>query len=266
MTSSISPLVAMQGTLEKMADKFTEALPRQMDVNKFISVAKLTLNKNPKLLQADKTSLMQTFMKAAQDGLYLDGREAAAVQYGNQVNYLPMVEGVIKLMHNSGLIKTISAEVVYENDCFEYELGSNPHVKHIPLLVGNKGNRICVYCYVQTANDGEYIEIMNMDDLDKCKQQAKGASSPHSPWVKWFDQMAKKTVIHRIAKRLPKNDAISSVVRIDEDTDFKQAVNVTPTPDKQEQPLSRLKEAMGMAKEEVDQAADNVINNYRKEE
>tara|TARA_R100001082_G_scaffold30938_1_gene15593 strand:- start:35 stop:835 length:801 start_codon:yes stop_codon:yes gene_type:complete len=266
MTSSISPLVAMQGTLEKMADKFTEALPRQMDVNKFISVAKLTLNKNPKLLQADKTSLMQTFMKAAQDGLYLDGREAAAVQYGNQVNYLPMVEGVIKLMHNSGLIKTISAEVVYENDCFEYELGSNPHVKHIPLLVGNKGNRICVYCYVQTANDGEYIEIMNMDDLDKCKQQAKGASSPHSPWVKWFDQMAKKTVIHRIAKRLPKNDAINSVVRIDEDTDFKQAVNVTPTPDKQEQPLSRLKEAMGMANEEVDQAADNVINNYRKEE
>ena len=134
------------------------------------------------------------------------------------------------------------------------------------MLVGNRGNRIYVYCYVQTANDGEHIEIMNMDDLDKCKQQAKGASSPHSPWVKWFDQMAKKTVIHRIAKRLPKNDAINSVVRIDEDTDFKQAVNVTPTPDKQEQPLSRLKEAMGMANEEVDQAANEVINNYRKEE
>ena len=266
MTSSISPLVAMQGTLEKMADKFTEALPRQMDVNKFISVAKLTLNLNPRLLQADKTSLMQTFMKAAQDGLYLDGREAAAVQYGNQVNYLPMVEGVIKLMHNSGLIKTISAEVVYENDCFEYELGSNPHVKHIPLLVGDRGNRICVYCYVQTANDGEYIEIMNMDDLDKCKQQAKGASSPHSPWVKWFDQMAKKTVIHRIAKRLPKNDAINSVVRIDEDTDFKQAVNVTPTPEKQDQPLSRLKEAMGMDDAGVETARNEVLKKYKGEE
>jgi len=245
-----------------MADKFTEALPRQMDVNKFISVAKLTLNKNPRLLQADKTSLMQTFMKAAQDGLFLDGKEAAAVLYGNQVNYLPMVEGVIKLMHNSGLIKTISAEVVYENDCFEYELGSNPHVKHIPLLVGDRGNRICVYCYVQTSNDGEYIEIMNMAEIEQCKQVAK----TQSVWSKWFDQMAKKTVIHRIAKRLPKNDAINSVVRIEEDTDFKQAVNVTPTPDKQEQPLSRLKEAMGMANEEVDQAADNVINNYRKEE
>ena len=46
MTSSITPLVQVQGTLEKMADKFTEALPKQMEVNKFISVAKLTLNKN----------------------------------------------------------------------------------------------------------------------------------------------------------------------------------------------------------------------------
>ena len=127
-------------------------------------------------------------------------------------------------------------------------------------MVGKK------YAIAVTSNDGQYIEIMNMAEIEKCRQVSKASSSPHSPWTKWFDQMAKKTVIHRIAKRLPKNDAINSVVRIDEDTDFKQAVNVTPTPDKQEQPLSRLKEAMGMANEEVDQAADNVINNYRKEE
>ena len=151
MTSSITPLVAMQTTLEKMADKFKEALPQHMEVSKFISVLKLTLNKNPKLVEADQNSLLATFMKAAQDGLLLDGRESAAVLYGNQVNYLPMVEGIIKLMHNSGLIKTISAEVVYENDCFEYELGSKPYVKHIPLLVGDRGNRICVYCYVQLS-------------------------------------------------------------------------------------------------------------------
>ena len=77
--TSVSSLVAMQSTLEKMADKFNEALPPHIDVNKFISVAKLALNKNPKLLDLDRNSLMQTFMKAAQDGLLLDGREAAAV-------------------------------------------------------------------------------------------------------------------------------------------------------------------------------------------
>ena len=259
--TAITPLVAMQGTIEKMAPKFREALPSTMDELKFISVLKLTLNKNPKLLDADKNSLMQTFMCAAKDGLYLDGREAAAVQYGQQINYLPMVEGVIKLMHNSGLIKSICAEVVYEKDLFDYELGSNPHITHKPCITGDRGKPVCVYAIAVTTNEGEYYEVMSMSDIDKCRAVSRGSSSPHSPWVKWFDQMAKKTVMHRIAKRLPKNDAINSVVRIED-----EMVNVTPDAKPKTEPLSRLKEAMGMANEEVDQAADNVISNYRKEE
>ena len=265
MTQSISPLVQMQGTLEKMADKFKEALPSTMDEWKFISVAKLTLNQNPKLLQADRNSLMQTFMRAAQDGLYLDGKEAAAVQYGQSVQYIPMVEGVIKVLHNSGLIKTLSAEVVYENDLFDYELGTKQHITHKPLITGDRGKPVCVYAIAVTSNDGQYIEIMNMDDVNKCKQQAKGASSPHSPWVKWFDQMAKKTVIHRIAKRLPKNDAINSVVRIEDEG----MVNVTPDSNQSTEPkdsLSRLRESIGMDDASAEQAKEEVLNNYRKEE
>ena len=259
--TSITPLVAMQGTIEKMADKFREALPPTMDEFKFISVAKLTLNKNPRLVEADRNSFLQTLMSAAKDGLYLDGREAAAVQYGQHINYLPMVEGVIKLKHNSGLIKTISAEVVYENDLFDYELGTAPKITHKPCITGDRGKPICVYAIAVTTNEGAYYEVMSMSDIDKCRAVSKASSSPHSPWVKWFDQMAKKTAIHRIAKRLPKNDAINSVVRIED-----EMVNVTPDENKKAEPLSRLKEAMGMASEEADQAADNVINNYRKEE
>ena len=265
MTSSITPLVAMQGTLEKMADKFKEALPPTMDESKFISVLKLTLNKNPKLLQADKNSLLQTFMSAAKDGLYLDGREAAAVQYGQSVQYIPMVEGIIKVLHNSGLIKTISAEVVYENDLFDYELGTKPQLTHKPLIVGDRGKPICVYAVAITTNGGEYMELMNMQEIEKCRAVSKASSSPHSPWVKWFDQMAKKTVMHRIAKRLPKNDAINSVVAVDDDN----FVDVTPNAKQSTEPkdsLSRLKESIGMEQEDADQAADNVVNNYRKEE
>ena len=265
MTQSVSPLVQMQGTLEKMADKFTEALPRQMDVNKFISVAKSTLNKNPKLLQADKTSLMQTFMKAAQDGLYLDGKEAAAVQYGQSVQYIPMVEGIIKVLHNSGLIKTISAEVVYSNDLFDYELGSKPHITHKPCITGDRGKPVCVYAIAVTTNEGAYYEVMSISDIDKCRQVSKASSSPHSPWVKWFDQMAKKTVIHRIAKRLPKNDAINSVVRIEDEG----MVNVTPDSNQATEPkdsLSRLRESIGMDDASAEQAKEEVLNNYRKEE
>ena len=263
--TSITPLVAMQGTIEKMAPKFREALPPTMDELKFISVLKLTLNKNPKLLQADQNSLLQTFMSAAKDGLYLDGREAAAVQYGQSVQYIPMVEGIIKVLHNSGLIKTISAEVVYENDLFDYELGTKPQLTHKPLIVGDRGKPICVYAIAITTNGGEYMELMNMQEIEKCRAVSKASSSPHSPWVKWFDQMAKKTVMHRIAKRLPKNDAINSVVAVDDDN----FVDVKPNAKQSTEPkdsLSRLKESIGMEQQDADQAADNVVNNYRKEE
>ena len=175
-----------------------------------------------------------------------------------------MLAGVIKVLHNSGLIKSICAEVVYENDLFDYELGTAPKITHKPLIVGDRGKPICVYAIAVTTNDGEFYEIMSMDDIEKCRQVSKAASSPHSPWVKWFDQMAKKTVMHRIAKRLPTNDAINSVVRLDDEASFKEPVNVTLTPDKQTEPLSRLKEAMGMATADVDQAANEVINNLKK--
>ena len=258
--TSVSSLVAMQSTLEKMADKFNEALPPHIDLNNFISVAKLALNKNPKLLDLDRNSLMQTFMKAAQDGLLLDGREAAAVPYKSQVNYLPMVDGIIKLMHNSGTIKTISVDVAYTNDCFEYEKGSNAHVKHMPLLSGDRGERLAVWCYVKTTNDGEYIEIMDMKQIEDCRKVAKS----QNVWSQWYDQMAKKTILKRMAKLLPKSDALNTVLKMDDETNYREPVNVTPSEPKDS--LSRLRESIGMEQEDADQAADNVVNNYRKEE
>ncbi len=76
--------------------------------------------------------------------------------------------------------------------------------------------------------------------------------------------MAKKTVMHRIAKRLPKNDAINSVVAVDDDN----FVDVTPNakPSEPKDSLSRLKESIGMDDAGVEQAREEVLNNYRKEE
>ena len=91
-------------------------------------------------------------------------------------------------------------------------------------------NLVCVYSVAVTTNGGEYYEVMNMAEIEKCRAVSKGSTSSHSPWVKWFDQMAKKTVIHRIAKRLPKNDAINSVVTVDDDN----FVDVTPSSKQQQ--------------------------------
>ena len=100
-----------------------------------------------------------------------------------------------------------------------------------------------------------------MEEVEKCRAVSRGSSSPHSPWVQWPDQMRKKTVIHRIAKRLPKNDSINSVVQIDDETSFKEPVDVTP-----KNTLSRLQQSIGMKGADVEQAANDLLEKYSKEQ
>ena len=62
-----------------MSTEFEAALPPQISVDKFIRTTLTAVQMNPDLLQADRKTLLGTCMKAAQDGLMLDGREAAPV-------------------------------------------------------------------------------------------------------------------------------------------------------------------------------------------
>ena len=67
-----------------------------------------------------------------------------------QFNTYQWSKGIIKVLHNSGLIKTICAEVVYENDLFDYELGTAPKITHKPLITGDRGKPymcLCSSCY-----------------------------------------------------------------------------------------------------------------------
>jgi recombination protein RecT len=100
MSNEITPMEAMRGTLVKMQPEFQSALPPQISVEKFIRTTLTAVQMNPELLSADRRSLLGACMKAAQDGLLLDGREAAPVIFrtkeGPKVQYMPMVGGILK--------------------------------------------------------------------------------------------------------------------------------------------------------------------------
>ena len=59
---------------------------------------------------------------------------------------------------------------------------------------------------------------------------------------------------------------IRLILKMDDETNYREPVNVTPNPDKQDNPLSKLKEVMGMDDAEVEQAKEEVLNNLSKEE
>jgi len=252
MSTELTPMAAFRGTLEKMNKDLQDALPPQINVEKFIRTTLTAVQMQPDLLGADRKSLLGSTMRAAQDGLLCDGREAALVIFnskdGKRVQYMPMVGGILKKIRNSGELASISANVVYDKDHFEYRLGDNESIMHTPFLGEDRGKAIAVYAVAKTKDGAIYREVMSVSDVEKVR--AASRAGKFGPWVDWWDEMAKKTVIRRMAKRLPSSADLDQVIDSDNEAsgfvqiDRKEAVNVTLAPDDQQSPLSRLKASM----------------------
>lgn len=256
-STAITPMEAMRGTLTRMSVEFKSALPPQIPVEKFIRTTLTAVQMNPDLLDADRRSLLGACMKAAQDGLLLDGREAAPVIFngknGKQVQYMPMVGGLLKKIRNSGELASISAQVAYEKDHFDYVLGDEERIEHKPFL-GDRGKPIAVYAVAKTKDGAIYREVMSVADIEKVR--ASSRAGKFGPWVDWWDEMAKKTVIRRIAKRLPSSADFEQVIKSDNEVvGFVQQPTVDITPvqpslETAEKP-SRLKSAVAKVVEPV---------------
>lgn len=246
MSTAIAPV---RKDLEQMSDQFAAALPAHVPAAKFVRTALTAIQNAPDVLNADRQSLYSSCMKAAADGLVLDGREAALVvfktkdkdgQYREKVQYLPMVAGIIKRARNSGEISTVSAHVVYENDIFEFELGDDEHIRHIPKRHGDRGDPIGAYAIIKLKDGGVQREFMSVPEIEEVRAISRSGTNKFGPWVKWWPAMAEKTVLRRALKRAPMSTDLEAVLNTDNnDYQFQpQNLHVVTAPP----PVSRSEE------------------------
>ena len=227
----------LQRQLEQGRDQLRMALPAHIDAEKFQRTVMTAAQSNPDLLRADRQSLFTAMMKCAQDGLLPDGREAALVIFNNRVKnkdsgqwesvqlvqYMPMVYGLRKKILQSGEVRDITAKVVYlseyQSGAFHYEEGSEATLRHKPDLLLTDADctdeKIVAAYSIATYMDGtKSYEVMTRAEINKVRQVSKtgaegmtkrdgSAIPPKGPWVDWFGEMAKKTVMRRHAKTLP---------------------------------------------------------------
>jgi recombination protein RecT len=197
-------------TSPAMGEQFRAALPRHIDTEKFQRVLVTAVSTNTDLLNCDQRTLFAAAMKSAQVGLLPDGKEAALVAFGDKVQFMPMVAGILKLIRNSGQLKSITAEVIRKNDEFEYYTDeTGKRFRHKANWLGDRGEVIGVYAHAITTDGGVYIDVMSRDDVEKIRSVSRSRS--RGPWVDWWDEMAKKTVIRRLAKYLPSSSDLDGV-------------------------------------------------------
>lgn len=201
-----------------MTREFETALPSAIPADRFIRTVVTAVQMQPDLLGADRRTLMSACMKAAQDGLLLDGREAGLSVYndrqngGKTVAYLPMVGGILKKIRQSGEISSIRAHVVYEGDEFDFELGDNERIHHKPNLA-QQSKPLAVYAIARFKDGDIQREVMSHAQVEKIRAKATGIGK--ACWASEWGEMAKKTVIRRLAKRLPSSNDLDQVLQSD---------------------------------------------------
>lgn len=221
-TRALKPVDEIKANLDKMKPQFAAALPAHIDPSKFLRVVQTAVGTNKEIWQADRTSLYAACTKAAADGLIPDGREAALVVFntknGKVVQYMPMVGGILKKIRNSGELATITSQVIYKNDVFEFYVDSEgEHFKHVPLFFGDRGEPIGVYALARTKDGAVYIEVMTKEQVMSVKKVSR--SSGAGPWAGDFeDEMWRKSVVRRLAKRLPSSSDLDMTLRNDDET------------------------------------------------
>ena len=246
-------IASFNNQLQTRAEQFKMVLPAHIKPEQFQRTVITAVQSDPELLKADRQSLLLACMKAAQDGLLPDKREAALVIFststkqGNewvkvkQVQYMPMVFGLRKKILQSGEISAIETNVVYraelESGRFIYEGGTEAMLRHKPdLMLSDEqitDDEIVAAYSVAVMKDGtKSFEVMRRSEINKVRQRSQtGATGqvgkfgsmkgkpiePKGPWVDWFSEMARKTVMRRHSKTLPMSGDLIDVEARDEE-------------------------------------------------
>ena len=211
--------------IQRMASEFDAVLPPQIPAERFVRTAITAVQQNPELLRTDRRSLLGACMKAAQDALLLDGREAALVIFKGKAQYMPMVAGILKKVRQSGQISTIAAHVVYERDEFDYQLGDDERIFHKPNILQDRGKPVAVYCIARTVDGDAFRDVMSTADVEKIRSRSRAANN--GPWVTDWDEMARKTVVRRLSKYLPSSTDLDQVLGRDNEADGGPVQTVT---------------------------------------
>ncbi len=208
--------------IKQMEGEIAKALPTVITPERFTRMVLTALSTDKKLELCTPQSFLGAKMTAAQLGLEPNTPlgQAYLIPYKNkgvlecqfQIGY----KGLIDLAYRSGEVEIIQAQVVYENDEFDYELGLDPKLKHKPAKE-NRGKPIYYYAIFKTKSGGYGFEVMSFHDIKvHAKKYSQSYSSEYSPWQKNFDEMAKKTVLKRVLKYAPLKSDFVRAVAMDE--------------------------------------------------
>ena len=208
---------------KKFQAQMALALPKSMTADRLTRIVMTECRKAPALLKCAPESFYGAVLQCAALGLEPGSAlgHCYLLPFGNGKDKQGY-RGMIDLARRSGQIVSLSAYCVHEQDTFNYKLGLDPDIEHIPASVADRGKVTHVYAVAKLKGGGVQFEVMSRAEIEAVRKTSKAGTS--GPWASHWDEMAKKTVIRRLFKYLPVSIEAVRAVEIDEKSDRGEAV------------------------------------------
>lgn len=227
MTTAIqreTKIKTLQDMINGAMPTIKEIAPRHASPEKLLKLLLKTIRTTPRILDCEPRSVVHCFIGASELGLDLGGvtGEAYMVPFNDRkrgvvvATLIPGYRGLMKLARQSGKIDVIEPACVYEHEVYEYQLGLQPILKHIPAPTEDRGELIAAYAIARYLSGQTQFVWMWRKDIEKVRPSHAGTDSP---WHTHFDEMVLKTPIRRLAKFLPASPELAKAIALDEAAD-----------------------------------------------
>lgn len=163
-----------------------------------------------KVAMANPSSAQNAIINVAAIGITLNpaAKLAYLVPRDGGVHLDISYMGLLHLAQVSGAIQWGQCKLVCANDTYESNgLDSAPTHKYNAF--GDRGDVVGGYCTVKTAQGDYLTEEMSLAEI---KQVEASSKANNGPWKKWWDEMARKTIVKRASKYWPRVERLDMAV------------------------------------------------------
>lgn len=194
---------ALQSDRAQMAIR--AAIGDELSAGRFVRMLMATIQRTPKLQECTPQSILVAGLTAAHLRLEIDGIRNLAhlVPFKQTATFILGYKGVMELATRSGKYVDFDVDVVYKGDTFDYKLGLNPVLEHIPLCPEDERidkNITHFYAIVERKDGKKKFIVRTKKEVDAIRARSRAANE--GPWVTDYVPMGMKTVLKQMKRVL----------------------------------------------------------------
>jgi len=205
-------------------------LPTQLQGDRFLRLLVGAIRKNQALTQCTPGSFINAVLTATSLGLEIRPNSAYLVPFKSECQLIIDYRGKMDLARRSGKVGVISAKLVHAADEFDYRFDSvsgesfkfrpalwiEDEGVRLPLEADSAGPVLLGFAFAEIIGSAHFqTTIMPVGEIEAIRKRAASAKKT-SPWDTDWEQMALKTVIHRLCKFLPQSPELDRSQEVDD--------------------------------------------------